>query len=51
MLIALMSESLTKVTSQEANHSVREHLQLIVENQSLFRRETLFRGQKYLIIV
>ncbi|CDW79229.1 wd-40 repeat protein [Stylonychia lemnae] len=49
MLVALMGESYDRVNSTLENHRVREHLQLIVENEFLINRKKQYKDVKYLI--
>lgn len=51
MLIAIMSESFAKVQENAQCHFLREHLQLIVENDFLFDRQRIFKDLKYIIAV
>jgi len=51
MLIAIMSDSFQRVQSQQESQRVREHLQLIVENDFLIDREEVFGRVKYLIAI
>ena len=44
-----MSESFNRVNETSENQRVREHLQLIVENDFLFDRKKVFANVKYLI--
>ena len=49
MLVAIMGESFNRVNEQSENQRVREHLQLIVENDFLINRKELYGKVKYLI--
>ncbi|CDW78432.1 wd-40 repeat protein [Stylonychia lemnae] len=49
MLVAIMGESFNRVNESSENQIVREHLQLIVENDFLFDRKKEFSNVKYLI--
>lgn len=49
MLVAIMGESFNRVNEQSENQRVREHLQLIVENDFLIERKKIFNDVKYLI--
>jgi len=49
MLIAIMGESFSKVNEEAEQQRVREHLQLIVENDFLIDRKKLFSNVKFLI--
>lgn len=52
MLVAIMGESFNRVNENSENQRVREHLQLIVENDFLLsNRKTFFKDVKYLIEV
>lgn len=49
MLVAIMGESFNRVNETAENQRVREHLQLIVENDFLINRRRVFANVKYLI--
>eukprot|EP00347_Sterkiella_histriomuscorum_P005811 403355181 len=49
MLVAIMGESFNRVNETSEHQRVREHLQLIVENDFLINRKQLFKNVKYLI--
>lgn len=49
MLIAIMGESFNKVNEEAEQQRVREHLQLIVENDFLIDRKKFFGKVKFLI--
>jgi hypothetical protein len=49
MLVAIMGEAFNRVNEQADSQREREHLQLIVENNFLYKRELLFGDVKYLI--
>jgi len=49
MLVAIMGESFSRVNEQSENQRVREHLQLIVENDFLIDRSKFFGDVKFLI--
>ncbi|CDW77734.1 wd-40 repeat protein [Stylonychia lemnae] len=49
MLVAIMGDSFNRVNETSENQIVREHLQLIVENDFLFDRKKEFSNVKYLI--
>eukprot|EP00347_Sterkiella_histriomuscorum_P004690 403359477 len=52
MLVAIMGESFSRVIEDSENQRVREHLQLIVENDFLLsNRKKFFKDVKYLIEV
>ena len=49
MLVAIMGDSFNRVNEQSENQRVREHLQMIVENDFLIDRWKCFGNVKYLI--
>ncbi len=49
MLVAIMSESFSRVSEQSESQRIREYLQLIVENDFLIDRKQLYKDVKYLI--
>ncbi len=49
MLVAIMGESFNRVNETSESQRVREHLQLIVENDFLIDRKKMFKDVKYLI--
>jgi len=51
LLIAIMGATFERVMEGIQNLGVREKVLLVSENESLFKRERIFRNSQYLVII